>query len=149
MRGLEVARYIVNLCLEHDRPVSNLRMQKILYLAHVYYIMKQNKPLIKDDFEAWLIGPIIPEVYREYSIYAGAPIIPFYKEDADIDTEKIKVVEKLIINLSAKKPWELVELTHMDGGAWDKTYRDGHGNREVIPLTRIYEEAGTELSRDG
>lgn len=149
MRGLEVARYIVNLCLKHGRPVSNLRMQKIMYLAHVYYITKQNKPLIKDDFEAWNIGPIIPEVYWEYSIYASAPIIPFYKEDADIDSEKIKVVEKLIINLSAKKPWTLVELTHLKDGAWDRTYRNGQGNREVIPLTRIYEEAGMELSRDG
>lgn len=148
MRGLEVAKYIVNLCLKHGRPVSNLRLQKIMYLANVYYIMKQNKPLIEDDFEAWKIGPIIPEVYWEYSIYANAPIIPFYKEDADIDSEKIKVVENLIINLSATEPWRLAEICYRKDGAWSRTHRNGHGNREAIPLTRIYEEARMELSRD-
>lgn len=142
MQALEVAKYIVNLCLEQGRPISNLQLQKIMYLAHVFYIMKEQENLIDDAFEAWRLGPVIPEVYEKYSIYAGAPIIPFYKDEANIDSEKIRVVEKLIINLSAKKPWKLVELTHLKDGAWDKTYKNGEGNRKEIESNLIWSEAG-------
>ena len=143
MKALEVAKYVVKLCLGHGRPVSNLQLQKILYLAHVFYIMKTGEGLIEDSFEAWRLGPVIPDVYEEYSIYAGAPIIFCEEdEDMDIDPNKIEVVRNLIANLSAEKPWRLVELTHKKGGAWDKTYMDGRGNRNVINPRLIYMEAG-------
>lgn len=141
MQALEVAKYVVNLCLEQGRPISNLQLQKILYFANIFYIMRKNTPLIKDDFQAWKFGPVIPEVYREYSIYANAPIIPFYKENPDIDHKKMQIVKKLIINLSATEPWRLVELSHLKNGAWDRTYKDGAGNREIIASQLIYDEA--------
>ena len=34
-------------------------------------------------------------------------------------------------------PWDLVAETHKPEGAWASVYKDGRGNREVIPVGKI------------
>ena len=45
--------------------VSNLKMQKILYLAHLDYMGKNNERLVESSFEAWDYGPVQPELYHK------------------------------------------------------------------------------------
>lgn len=35
MQALEVAKYIISKCIELERPISNLTLQKIIYLVHM------------------------------------------------------------------------------------------------------------------
>lgn len=46
--------------------VSNLQLQKILYISHMYNLgVTEGDPLITDNFEAWDYGPVIPTLYHE------------------------------------------------------------------------------------
>ena len=121
MKAKDLARYVI----DKGNSVNNYTLNKILYLAHCYYMMKTGKELIEEKFEAWAIGPIIPEVYREFSIYSGAPIIPFYKLEYKMDPEIDKVIWKLVRNLSSMELWKLPNLYNFDGSAWSKTYVKG------------------------
>ena len=69
MKALDLAAYIVNLCIEKGNPVSNLQLQKIMYFTHLYYLRNYKSKLITDlPFEAWKFGPVIEQVYYKYSI---------------------------------------------------------------------------------
>lgn len=125
MKALDLAGYVI----DKGYYVSNCSLSKILYLLHCFYMMETGEELIDEDFEAWIIGPVIPEVYWEYSIYAGAPIISFYKIEYEIDPQIEKVIGKLARNLTYVKPWKINSMTMFDGGAWSQTYEKGKRNR--------------------
>lgn len=133
--ALQVARYVITRCFEAGKPVSNLKLQKMLYFLWVDFYKKKAKKLFLDDICAWQLGPVIPDVYYEYCSYAGRPIFARYESEINACDEKIldELIEKYV-NISAT---ELVAKTHELGTAWDEIYRNGLGNREVIPFSLI------------
>ena len=45
--------------------MSNLRLQKVLYIAHMYHLgLCEGEPLINDGFQAWDYGPVDSELYH-------------------------------------------------------------------------------------
>lgn len=132
MKALDLAGYVI----DKGNYLNNFKLNKILYLLHCYYMMKTGKELIDEDFEAWSIGPVIPEVFEEYSIYAGAPIISFYEIEYSIDPQIEEVIRKLARNLTYVKPWEINDMTMFDGSAWSKAYEKGKRNRIYPSLIR-------------
>ena len=143
MKALDLAAYIVNLCIEKANPVSNLQLQKIMYFTHLYYLRNYKSKLITDlPFEAWKFGPVIEQVYYKYSIYVANPIINKEKLDANVEQEIKRIgLDQVIINLSNYHFYELVEYSHKKGGAWDKTYQNGLGNHQIISDNLIEETA--------
>ncbi len=49
--------------------ITPLKLQKILYYSQGYYLAKNNKPLFKEDFEAWAHGPANDGIYEKYKIF--------------------------------------------------------------------------------
>ncbi|MBF0507755.1 MAG: SocA family protein [Deltaproteobacteria bacterium] len=68
-----VADYI--LC-HPDRPndLSNLKMQKLVYYAQAWFLALYDEPLFDDRFEAWIHGPVQPELYQRFKKYKGGAI---------------------------------------------------------------------------
>ena len=58
-----------------NQPVTNLKLQKILYFLNAIYLVKRSKPLVDATFEKWNYGPTIPDVYKEYRVNGGNNII--------------------------------------------------------------------------
>src|SRR5215203_2690640 len=56
------------------KPVTQMKLQKMVYFAHGYHLAKYGEPLIKEDFEAWQFGPVIPSIYNEFKLYGSDPI---------------------------------------------------------------------------
>ena len=61
-----VAACLINLSYEKERPVSNLKLQKLLYYSQAWHLAFFNEPLFNDEIEAWVHGPVVPEVFRTY-----------------------------------------------------------------------------------
>lgn len=131
--ALQIAHYIINYCTKKGTPVSNLELQKILYYLQVCYVKYYNQELFGEDICAWQYGPVVPTVYRIYSGYGGAPICNLYLDADSIILDLRKKFDCIIEKLISYGPWELVDMTHKAGGPWDKIYRNGLGNRDVIP----------------
>lgn len=78
---------------ESGSSITPLKLQKILYYAQGYYLAKENRPLFKEDFEAWAHGPANPDIYDKYKGYvSGAIDAP---EDKDIPVFEDKLVDFL------------------------------------------------------
>lgn len=133
--ALEIARYIITSCFYEKRPVSNLKLQKMLYFVWVDFYRKTGRMLFWDNICAWQLGPVVPEVYYEYCFYAGSPIcLSYASEIEETDREILDSIIAVYLPIPANV---LVDRTHAPGSAWDTIYENGLGNRKVIPFDLI------------
>lgn len=70
----EYAKYIISLFQKQQQEISNLKLQKLLYYAQGWHLALYGAPIFGDRFEAWVHGPVVPAVFREYRDHAWRPI---------------------------------------------------------------------------
>lgn len=135
--AIDVAKNVVNRCIEDKSPITNLQLQKIMF-----YIQKKflsfDTPLFDEDFEAWRFGPVIPSVYYLFCGYGAMAITDEFKSEY----ERLSKNDGIYIWPIVKEKreigtWKMVQETHRPNGAWAKTYNNGCGYREVISKTNI------------
>lgn len=132
MNIINLAKHVINHCLEIERPISNLQLQKILYFVVGEFYQKQGYWLTEAKFYAWKFGPVNREVYSEYCVYGGGCI---YERSTDVIDENIKnIIDPIIEKYASLTASKLVEKSHQKNGAWAKVY-DGNNNTEI---ERIY-----------
>jgi len=51
---------------ESEEPLSNLKLQKLLYYAQGWYLGLGHGTLFTDAIKAWKHGPVVPTVFHEY-----------------------------------------------------------------------------------
>ena len=136
--ALEIAKYVITSCSNQNQPVSNLKLQKMLYFLWVDFYKATGRMLFNDNICAWQLGPVVPEVYYEYCHYAGTPIFLLYDTN-NIRQEDQKILDDIIACYLPIPANDLVEKTHVAGSAWDAIYQNGLGNRKVIPFDLIIE----------
>lgn len=136
LEAVQIAKYVITECVKKNTPVSNLHLQKILYYIQVACLKKLNKPCFNDPIEARMFGPVVRNVYRQYSCFGSMPIDWNYdkKDIPDLDTAIKDIIDTVIEQTSSKDPWDLVKDTHKKGKAWSEIYDGGKGNYEVIPI---------------
>lgn len=122
MEAIKVAEYIINLYYEMNQPLSNLKLQKLLYFIQGASLAIFDKPAFDDDIEAWQYGPVVPNVYYPYSLYGPLDIkLKYYSK---IDDEKIeKVIKFISYYYKQASPFELVAETHKAGTPWSEVYQ--------------------------
>ena len=136
-QAVEVAKYIVTYSNQQNKPVSNLKLQKILYFTWIDFFKTTNRRLFEDAICAWNFGPVIPAVYRKFCIYAGESIPrEYHAEIAPEDTDILNGIIDPYLDFSAS---ELVNKSHEEGSAWDQVFRNGEGKQAVIPFPLIEE----------
>ena len=75
MTAHEVARYFVSLVDEEaGDSITNLKLQKLLYYAQGVNLALNDAVLFPDSIEAWIHGPVVPNVYHVYKQNGSQPI---------------------------------------------------------------------------
>lgn len=131
----DVARFIVQKYIDDGNPVTNMKLQKMLYYAWVDYYREFKEHLFRDDICAWKYGPVVPKVYREYRIYAGMPILQT-KEPAPIDDDTSRFLTEFADRHRDFTASQLVNLTHREGYPWKMVYKEGEKYTK-IPFNTI------------
>ena len=136
MKGLDVAKYIVDKCYREGKPITNLHLQKVLYFVQGEYFRQTGQFLIDEDFLAWQYGPVLKDVYEEFRWYYSSRI--YETHSINICQEIRDIIDPIIEERRNKTAGMLVNESHKPGGAWHKTY-DG-SKQTIIPKSRIQEE---------
>ena len=121
--------------------LSNLELQKLLYLAHMFYLGRTGgKPLISGNFQAWDYGPVHPTLYHRAKVFGSDPVEDvFHGADILPDGPEADIIDEAYDVLGKVGPGRLVAATHQEGGAWEKNYVPGLRNR-TIPDQDILDE---------
>lgn len=138
-------------CETSGWSLTNLQLQKMLYIAHMLYAGRNDgKPLIEDElFEAWDYGPVLPSVYRHVSAFGDKPIRNVFRRIDSIPpwSDEHKIIEDAVKRLSQFNPFRLVEITHEHESAWYKNYFPGATHIE-IPHQDVIQEYRDRFSHE-
>ena len=53
--------------------LTNLELQRMLYISNMLYLGKYNKPLVKGSFQARIYGPVHVQLYERVRQYGLSP----------------------------------------------------------------------------
>jgi uncharacterized phage-associated protein len=98
-RVLSVAKALVRLSFAGDEkdPLTNLRLQKLLYYAQAWSLVLRESELFPEEIEAWRWGPVVPVVYDELADGQGANQIPptAFGDAPDLPLEEAELVRSV------------------------------------------------------
>ena len=95
------------------------------------YATETGNLLFDDSFEAWAYGPIVHDVYVEFSNWGGFPIKQ--KFDIEIEGPLSPFINAGIDMLAIESPWSLVRVARAEGSPWDVVYNQKNMPRGIIP----------------
>ena len=111
-RALQIAKYVIDYSNNKRYPVSNLKLQKLLYFIQAEFLVSTGHPCFSDDIEAWPLGPVVPNVYQTYRIF-GSTLIPFsFGHDSFISNFDKPVINSMIEECKDCSASYLVAVTH-------------------------------------
>jgi len=143
-----IAYAFVKRGINDGSPVTQMKVQKLVFFAHGLHLALYGKPLIKEQFQAWKFGPVVPSIYQDYKLYGADPILTTdyialtksEKEKEEFDTVLDGLADYVIKNTwSVLKNTDAVSLsawTHKEGSPWQKFYKQGVSDI-IIPNEEI------------
>ena len=130
------ARSVANEFLKNGHVLTNMQLQKLVYIAHGYSLAILHQPLIKQRVEAWRYGPVIPALYhalREYGSGVVTKPINILPPEQLSETDQTLVAVVLAAYGRFSGP-QLSTMTHREGTPWREVYQPNASfNNEDIP----------------
>ncbi|MBO0345803.1 SocA family protein [Roseibium sp. CAU 1637] len=129
------------LCEERNWNISNLELQKLLYIAELYHLGITEDPLIFEDFEAWDYGPVVPIVYSKARGFgkSAVPNVFHWIDPVKKGSKEFDILSAVAAQTKRLTAGELVNITHWPQGAWAKFYAP-HLRNIKIPKMEILRE---------
>lgn len=127
------AKGLANLILDWAQSdgikITPMKLQKLLFFCHADYLSLYNISLVRQNFEAWDYGPVIPSIYSEFKSFGSEPIekrascfdpIRAAKTIAvcdlgDVHSHRVRAIYDFYKRLRAEF---LSDLSHVRGGPW-------------------------------
>lgn len=124
LRCQDIARYFLALTDEESGDaISNLKLQKLVYYAQGFHLALKNTPLFNEVIEAWLHGPVVPELYHFYKAYGANAIPTPTNVDFSIYSDDVKeLLDEVYKVYGQYSAWKLRELTHQEP-TWKNNYQ--------------------------
>jgi uncharacterized phage-associated protein len=69
-----LANTILDTSEEMGTPLGPMKIQKLMYLMHGYYLALTGAPLVDEFFEAWQYGPVVPTIYHQFKEFGSRDI---------------------------------------------------------------------------
>ena len=132
----KIVNFFLRLGRENEVDISPLKLQKLLYFSHGWYLAlhRSGGPLLDEDIEAWKYGPVVVSVYQEFKHYRNSPIdryvdnMQHFPSLSEEEANEIgPLLEKVWEVYGSVSAFKLSEVTHLPGTPWRKLY-DRYGD---------------------
>jgi len=134
--AIEIAWKMLKVAKNKGIKLSNLQLQKLIYIAHGYMLGWKNKPLSKDAMEAWEYGPVIDSVYHTFKSNGKnkIPVEDAIKTDLDGDDDAEFILDGVLGLYGNKSAPDLVSMTHQIGTPWQETWATSARHNTSTPI---------------
>lgn len=107
--ALDVAHAILSY-----QSMSHKKLQKLCYYAQTWSYGVTGSPLMHSHFEAWIHGPVTPELYSTYKVYGweSIPKTDKFPESMSEDLDVIKFLDEIFRIYGDMDGDQLELLTH-------------------------------------
>lgn len=131
----DIANFFIDASLSQKEDfLTNMKLNKLMYYAQAWCLVRYGKPLFKETICAWKHGPVIPRVYNIYKPFISQPITimkdPSYIYSLSQEEEEILI--DVMLNYGKLTASALVNKTHVPGGPWEQTEQMKEIPQELI-----------------
>lgn len=140
-----IANYFIKKSIDEGKEITPMKVLKLVYIAHGWYLALAEKPLINQQVEAWRYGPVVRDVYDTFKLYGNGDIDALSLDNSMdqkryneliSDSETIEFLDKVWDVYKKYNGMQLSELTHKVGTPWYQiwtTSGQNLRNSEIIP----------------
>ena len=121
-----VANAFLDLARRDRKSLTNMQLQKLVYIAHGYCLAKLGKPLFHNNIHAFEWGPVIPNLYKTLRQYGAGEVkayIPTDQPPIREDSAEMEIINEVWQDYKEFSGLELSALTHRKGSPWSETWR--------------------------
>lgn len=129
-----VANFILDKAAVEGIGISQVALQKHVYIAYGWVLAILERELFDEKFQAWKRGPVCPSLYHEFKHFGGDDILErscVLSGVNDLVYPKIPKEEEEVLNVLTLvwniykhfDPWQLVAKTHEEGTPWHAVYK--------------------------
>lgn len=118
---LDISTYVIFRYWKTGLPITNLKLQKILYYIQGYALKRCGETAYPEAIFRWPYGPVVPEAYFEYNKYRSQAIDEPANEEVEAiikllhrDRAIMSVVNDVIEKSFSFSAAQLVEKTHQE-----------------------------------
>lgn len=148
MNGINMldVRLLCDYIVERGGKMAHLKLQKLLYYVQAFHLAYFDRPVIKEDFQAWLHGPVCRPVFERYRSRSLLHVEFIYiRPEGErtpsevlpnlIHDDQFHLIKEVIDGYAKLTGAELEELTHKDAPWIDarKGYAQEDHCDEIIP----------------
>jgi len=132
-----IANEFLKLARDEGESLTPMKLLKLVYFAHGWYLALTGEPLIDEQVQAWRYGPVIKSLYHEFKSYGSGPITELiWVYQGGLKFRKVRIddgpnaEENYRAKQVIKRVWEqyghltgvqLSNLTHLPDGPWANT----------------------------
>lgn len=131
-RASAVANFFITRGVQDKSPVDPMKLQKLVYFGHGWYMAVTGEPLVNEHIEAWRYGPVTPSLYHEVKANGSGPIdFPIF-ETGDLGSEAPRVTDPGALEV-LERVWQvygevssvrLSGMSHDPDGPWHSTWQN-------------------------
>lgn len=127
-RATTIANKFLELAERDGKKLTNMKLQKLVYIAHGYYLVATGQPLISDSVKAWQWGPVIIDLYEALKRYGSGNVSnPVPAPAEQLSQLAIAVIELVWKAYGKFTGFQLSAITHKPNSPWSETWENwGH-----------------------
>jgi uncharacterized phage-associated protein len=137
--AIDVANAFFELAKKDGVPLTNMQLQKLVYIAHGWSLALYDTGLFEEEVQAWEWGPVIPKLYNKLKKYGAGFVtepIPNAESSYDGGLSELALIKRVWAAYGKFSGPKLSAITHIDGTPWSQVWH-----------SRPYEEISPELIR--
>lgn len=137
-----IANQFLELAEEASCSLTNMQLQKLVYIANGFHLGFTEKPLTYNNCHAWQFGPVIPSLYKALQHFGNGHVTGRLEADDDsipADSHAANIIKKVWESYGHISGRKLSAITHIPGSPWQKTWERDNNKFGVIPIETIAE----------
>jgi uncharacterized phage-associated protein len=150
----EIANEFIRRAAAEKRALTQMQLQKLVYIAHGWNLAINGESLTHDDPQAWDYGPVYRDLWEALRTYGRTPVtreirngeylVGAFDEErldaparAELSADERAIVDRVYHAYGRFHAFKLSALTHEPDTPWTEVYADGGGRFQEIAPDKI------------
>jgi uncharacterized phage-associated protein len=122
-----IANEFLSLAEKDGRPLTNMQLQKLVYIAHGFTLAILDEPLVYQNVHAFDFGPVFPKLYKALARFGAGNVterlkVPPEEDDISLGESAENIIRSVWATYGKMDGAKLSRLTHQPGTPWSEIY---------------------------
>lgn len=137
----DIANEFIRLASNEGRALDQIRLQKLVYIAHGWQLALTGEPLTGDRPEAWDFGPVYRRLAGALERFGSDGVSEQVETNqSNLDETELAVIARVYQDYGRFSGSQLSNLTRRGNAPWRHVYAEGAGRFRDIPHALIREQ---------